>query len=139
MSPTHAVRSRRLARVGLALVAAVVVGLLGMHTLDAGASASVGPGQEHAAAAQPGAHHGADAQADPAEAVAGCATCEASGHLAMTAACMLLLLAVGLALTAPGLRPAWLHEPAPTVGGRPRLSSMPSRAPSLYALCISRT
>ncbi len=139
MGPEWAWRSTDLTRVVAGLVVAVVVGLLGMHTLDLGGTEA---GVAGATSERSGATHHAAAVSDDADAAStahGCATCEASGHLAMTAACVLLLLAVGLALTAPGIRPAWLHERAPAVDGRPPRSGMPSRAPSLHALCISRT
>ncbi|WP_313408368.1 DUF6153 family protein [Aeromicrobium sp.] len=142
--PEHAARAggvRRLVLGGL-LVAAVVVGLVAMHTLNLHGTAAA----QVPAAAQTHASHADDASAvhEPVvastDASGACEHCVAAGHLGMAMSCVLALLALLLVLVPPRLLPRWFHESVPT--GRLRLDPVSTAlpvAPSLHVLCISRT
>jgi hypothetical protein len=116
----------------IALTAALIVGLLAMHALDAPTAHA-----EPAAAVsvqETGAAHGHDAP--PAD--DGCPDC--GGHEAMLAmACVLALLVVSLMFLLPRAGISWgvvFGRAGPLmVVGRAVLS----RPPSLFVLCISRT
>ncbi|NYF18438.1 hypothetical protein HDC37_003302 [Microbacterium sp. AK009] len=120
----------------IALTAAVIVGLLAMHSLNTHTAAQTGHQATVATASVTvDDHHSGATVTDE-----GCADC-GSGHADMLAmACVLALLASVLLLAR--LRPSqvWLSvlpRPRPlsaALPGRPRL-----RPPSLTALCISRT
>jgi hypothetical protein len=134
----------------IGLTAAIIVGLLAMHSLNGHAetpgptpsaqhSASVAPHDPLSASAQHAdAHHataGGASTAQPAD-PEGCPDCGHTGMLAMT--CVLALLSVALLILLPRLGGGW----------RGRLRSAPMRAavaatfsrpPSLLVLSISRT
>ncbi|MFH7321704.1 DUF6153 family protein [Aeromicrobium sp. HA] len=138
----EAVRSRgriRFVLLGGLLVAGVIVGLLGMHTLNLhGTPAAQAPAVAHAAH-DVGEHLAADAVVPAAESPTSCVECAVGGHLGMAMACVLALLLVLLVLALPRLLPSWLHRPW-TVPARLDIAlPVLSRAPSLHALCISRT
>lgn len=127
------------------LVAAVVIGLLAMHTLNlhgtpaahapAAISASAtGADEAHHLAA--GMHESGGTASDLGPA---CTDCGGSDHLGMALACVLALLLVLLVLVPPRLLPGWMHiAPRPLLVAR-SIDRMLSRAPSLHVLCISRT
>lgn len=150
MGRRRAVHSALLA---VALVAGVILGLLGMHAFDAHGTAHSGSVAAHAMAtdgADAGTatvHAGADAAMGRVDAVAaatpahgsaadsGCASCGAGG---LAAACVLALLAGVLLLLLPR---SWTTPSALRVllDGTPPLGGVLSlRAPSLHVLCISR-
>lgn len=152
MAVTAATRSRKgsqgfLRRVMLGglLVAAVVLGLLAMHTLNLhGTAAAHAPAAISVATSDAeGAHHdalGAHESSGTASDPGGtCTDCGGGTHLGMAMACVLALLLVLLILVPPRLLPGWMH-----IALRPLLVArfidwLLSRAPSLHVLCISRT
>lgn len=141
------------ALLAVALVAGVILGLLGMHAFDAhgtahagsvgahamatdGADAGAATGHSHADAAMGRADDvAASASAHGSAADSGCVACGAGG---LAAACVLALLAGVLLLLVPR---SWttpsalrgLFDGTPPLGGVLSL-----RAPSLHVLCISR-
>jgi len=138
----EAVRIRRRVRhalLGGLLVAGVIVGLLGMQTLNLhGTPAAQVPAVAQSAHAV-GEHLAHDAIVPADQSPATCIECAVGGHLGMAMACVLALLLVLLVLALPRLLPSWLHR---SWVDRARLDvALPvlSRAPSLHALCISRT
>lgn len=72
---------------------------------------------------------------------AACPNCSVGDPMTMALGCTLALLFVALALALPRLLPRWLHRPALTRfdGRTPESSNSAGSAPSLTALCISRT
>ncbi|MBE7954636.1 hypothetical protein ILP86_09930 [Microbacterium sp. R1] len=127
------------------LVAAIVLGLLAMHTLNLhGTPAAHAPATISVAASDAvGAHHsaaGAHESGGTASDLGGtCADCGGSDHLGMAMACVLALLLVLLILAPPQLLPGWMHTaPRPLLVAR-FIDQLRSRAPSLHVLCISRT
>lgn len=158
MAPVAVTRSRRglpgLLRCvlfGGLLVAAVIAGLLAMHTLNLHGTPSA-----HAPAAISGtvadssethqgvAHHSSAGSHgftsgtahDPGDS---CADCGGGTHLGMAMACVLALLLALLVLVPPRMLPGWMHTaPRPLVVER-FIDRLLSRAPSLHVLCISRT
>ena len=127
------------------LVAAVIVGLLAMHTLNLhGTPAAHAPAVVSASVVDAGAaHHGAVGDHEPNGALgdpgASCADCGAGDHLGMAMACVLALLLVLLVLLPPRLLPGWMRTvPRPLLVWR-GIDRQVSRAPLLHVLCISRT
>ncbi|MFK3678895.1 DUF6153 family protein [Microbacterium sp. NPDC090218] len=130
---------------GALLVAAVILGLLGMHTLNLhGTAAADAPAAVAMSVADPASAHHGTAQAHTSGDSTGtaemsCAGCGTDDHSGMAMMCVLaLLLALGL-LIAPGVLRGWtgILRRSPlieTLAARP----LP-RAPSLHVLCISRT
>ncbi|AZS40285.1 hypothetical protein CVS54_01611 [Microbacterium oxydans] len=134
------------------LVAAIILGLLGMHTLNLHGTPSA---EAPAAVAMPvsdtattPAHHAAAphgaAQAHPSgnSTNAGdmsCAGCGSDDHAGMAMMCVLALLLALALVIAPGALRAW----ATTVFRSSPTGALTSRAlpqtPSLHVLCISRT
>lgn len=119
--------------------AAIIVGLMGMHTLASSHAPAMSSTAETTGATVPEGHHGA-ATAPVDDAGHGCVTCSPDGgHDALMVMCVLALLATVLLLLIPRLirgrpqqRAAWW--PVMFVA-RPA----PSRPPSLRELSISRT
>ena len=135
---------RRIMLGGL-LVAAVVTGLLAMHTLNLhGTPAAHAPATISVAASDAvGAHHsaaGAHESGGTASDLGGtCADCGSGDHLGMAMACVLALLLILLILVPPRLLRGWTRTlPRPSLVAR-FTDRMLSRAPSLHVLCISRT
>lgn len=130
---------------GGVLVAAVVAGLLAMHTLNLhGTPAAHAPAaMSVSAAGADEAHHlaaGTHESGGTASDLGGaCTDCGGGAHLSMAMACVLALLLVLLLLVPPRLLPGWMHlAPRPLfVAGF--IDKRLSRAPSLHVLCISRT
>ncbi|MFJ6531114.1 hypothetical protein [Microbacterium sp. NPDC091662] len=139
---------------GVLLVAAVILGLLGMHTLNLhGTAAADAPAAATSAAmtvSEPvSAHHGtaqesAPAQAHPSGSPSGtnamsCVGCGTDAHSGMAMMCVLALLLALVLLIAPGVLRGWtamlLCSPLLEVLAARALP----RAPSLHVLCISRT
>lgn len=139
---------------GALLVAALILGLLGMHTLnlhgtaaaDAPATAAV-TATASSSARQAVAHdsttHTAMAQAHPSGNTTGttemtCASCGTDDHASMAMMCLLALLLALVLLVAPGILRSW-----PGALFRSALTEVfTARAlppPSLHVLCISRT
>lgn len=121
----------------IALTAAVIVGLLAMHSLNTHSAADTGHQTTVTAAASSALddhHAGATASDEP------CADC-GGGHADMLAmACVLALLATVLLLARPrdGLR--WLSvRPRPGAVNLARRARPDLRPPSPTDLCISRT
>lgn len=150
MAPTAATspgtRLQRLTRrlaAGMFLPAAVVVGLLTMHTLTAPAATSPTIAAEATVRVDtPGQPAHALRGVNQAHTVAGvgCDGCSAPDHVSAAMACVLALLMALLVLTPPALAPRWMHPPKM----RRAATSQPAaadlrRPPSLHALCISRT
>ncbi|MCT1767344.1 DUF6153 family protein [Brevibacterium casei] len=158
MAPVAATHSRRGLRgllrcvlFGGLLVAAVIAGLLAMHTLNLhGTPSAHAPAALSVTVADSGeahqgvAHHssaGFDGLTsgtahDPG---GSCADCGGGTHLGMAMACVFALLLVLLALVPPRLLPGWMHiAPLPLLVER-FIDRLLSRAPSLHILCISRT
>ena len=127
------------------LVAAVIVGLLAMHTLNLhGTAAADSPASmTMSAAAAPGtAHHdtaGAHDSGAPADDRSmSCAGCAGDDHLGMATLCVLALLLILLLVIPPHALRGWASATL-----RPHLietlTARAPRAPSLHVLCISRT
>lgn len=130
---------------GVLLVAAVIVGLLAMHTLnlhgtasaDAPAAMSISaPGSADAP------HHAVeggtpgDTQGDRTLSCVGCGTDDHSGMAMM---CVLALLLVLLLLIPPRVLRAGTGTVLRTALPEIIVARLLSRAPSLHVLCISRT
>ncbi|MEA1261601.1 DUF6153 family protein [Microbacterium sp. STF-2] len=131
---------------GVLLVAAVILGLLGMHTLNLhGTAAADTPAAAISAAmtvSEPvSAHHGtAQVQAHPSGTTGmSCAGCGTDDHAGMAMMCVLALLLALVLLIAPGVLRGWtamlLRSPLLEV----LAARVLPRAPSLHVLCISRT
>lgn len=127
------------------LVAAVVLGLLAMHTLNLhGTPAAHAPAAISVSTSDAvGAHHGAAGSHESGGAASDlggtCTDCGGGDHLGMAMACVLALLLVLLVLVPPRLLPGWMHTvPRPLLVER-FIDRLLSRAPSLHVLCISRT
>ena len=158
MAPVAATHSRRglpgLLRCvlfGGLLVAAVIAGLLAMHTLNLhGTPSAHAPAALSVTVADSGeahqgvAHHSSAGSYGLTSGTAhdpggSCADCGGGTHLGMAMACVLALLLVLLALVPPRLLPGWMHTaPRPLLVER-FIDRLLSRAPSLHILCISRT
>lgn len=130
---------------GVLLVAAVIIGLLGMHTLNlhGTAAADTPAAMTMTAVESSSAHHGT-AQAHPTGSPAGaadmsCAGCSSDDHTGAAMMCMLALLLVLVLLIAPGVLRSW----SGTLFRSPLIEILTARvlprAPSLHVLCISRT
>lgn len=122
----------------IVVTAAIIVGLLAMHSLNTHTATDAGHPTTISAAADVAAddHHAGNTAADEP-----CADCGAGGHSDMlTLACVLALLATVLLLARPRGGSRWLSvlpRPKPIVTpAKPRSGTRP---PSLTALCISRT
>jgi len=126
------------------LVAAVIVGLLAMHTLNLhGTPVAHAPAVISVTATDADhTHHGAVSSHESsatADDPRGCADCGTGAHLGMAMACVLALLLALLVLVPPRLLPGWLSSrPRPALVVRV-VDRMRSGAPSLHVLCISRT
>lgn len=129
------------------LIAALIVGLLAMHTLNLHGAAAAHVPTSASSVEATGAVHDHDSAAHPAAqsasaghvaAAAICGEC-ATGGSGLAVACALILLFAGMLLLAPRTRGSW-WRPAPIAppSRNPR-SPVRSRAPSLEMLCISRT
>ena len=130
---------------GGVLVAAVVTGLLAMHTLNLhGTPVAHAPAAMSVSATDADeAHHlaaGTHESGGTASDLGGtCTDCGGGAHLSMAMACVLALLLVLLLLVPPRLLPGWMHlAPRPLFVAR-SIDRRLSRAPSLHILCISRT
>lgn len=139
------------------LVTAIIVGLLGMHTLnlhgtpaaDAPAAAAMSVGDTGAAASHhtavpAGAASHTAAQAHPSGGPTdtgdmSCAGCGTDEHAGMAMMCVLALLLALVLVFAPGVLRAWAASAfrSPLTGAL--TSRALPRAPSLHVLCISRT
>lgn len=130
---------------GVLLVAAVIVGLLAMHTLNLhGTAAAEAPASMSMAASEPAhaSHSPATAAASgdaQSERSVSCAGCSADDHSGMAMICVLALLLAMLLLIPPGV----LRRGPGTVLRTPLaevvLARLAPRPPSLHVLCISRT
>lgn len=140
---------------GVLLVAAVIVGLLGMHTVNLhGTAAADAPATVAMSVSEPAStHHGTAQVQTPAHAQpqthpsgsstsaadTSCAGCGTDDHAGMAMMCVLALLLALLLLIAPAALRRWsgaMFRPPFTDSVRARLLA---RAPSLHVLCISRT
>jgi hypothetical protein len=134
---------------GALLVAAVIAGLLAMHTLNLhGTPAAHTPAvsvsaADSGAAHQGGTHEGAarthvtsGSVHDPG---GSCAGCGSDGHLNTAMACVLALLVALLLLVPPRMLHGWLHVPSRPVSVIRLIGGVRPEAPSLHVLCISRT
>lgn len=129
---------------GVLLVAAVIVGLLAMHTLNLhGTAAADAPTTMSVSAAESdAAHHGpAPAHSSGGPTSAGdlsCAGCGTDDHAGMAMLCVLALLLVLLLLVPPSVLRGWtrtvIRDPLTTT-----VTGLLPRTPSLHVLCISRT
>ena len=123
------------------LVAAVIVGLLAMHTLNLhGTPAAHAPAIMVSATGTEGAHHSAggvhESGGSAGDLGSACTDCGSGDHLGMAMACVLALL---LILVPPRLLRGWTRTlPRSSLVAR-FTDRMLSRAPSLHVLCISRT
>lgn len=152
MAPVTATRSGRSSSSilrgllsGVLLVAAVIVGLLGMHTLNLhGTAAADTPAAVAMSAAESSSAHHGTAQAHPAGSPASAAEMSCAGrstddHAGMAMMCVLALLLVLVLLIAPGVLRGWpvplFRSPLTEI----LTSRVLPRAPSLHVLCISRT
>ena len=122
----------------IALIGAVIVGLLAMHSLHTHTAAETG---HHASMAADSSGMSTDSHAAATAAVDhGCADC-GSDHSSMFAmACVLALLATVLLLARPAAVRQWLAllpRPGPPAVSPPVIPDL--LPPSLTALCISRT
>lgn len=155
MAPTTAAQIRRGRRpllrsalLGGLLVAAVIAGLLAMHTFNLHGAL---PTRE--AVAAPLGHsgeihqvtdsHGAAVAQAPTggqthDPDASCASCGSGAHWGMAMTCVLALLLVIFDLLPPRRLPAWLHHPPRPLPRPPFTDRLLSRAPSLQVLCIIR-
>lgn len=130
---------------GVLLVAAVIVGLLGMHTLNLhGTAAADAPAAVSIAAAGPESGHHVGAPSHGSGDTSGaldtsCAGCGSDDHAGMAMMCVLALLLVLLILLPPRALRGWTANllPRPVAEGGTAL--LLPRAPSLHVLCISRT
>lgn len=152
MAPVTATRSGRSSSSilrgvlsGVLLVAAVIVGLLGMHTLNLhGTAAADTPAAVMTTDTESSSAHHGTAQAHPTGSPAGaadmsCAGCSTDDHAGMAMMCVLALLLVLALLIAPGVLRSW----SGTLLRSPLIEILTARflprAPSLHVLCISRT
>ncbi len=124
----------------IALIGAVIIGLLAMHSLNTHATAESGHhatmATDAAGASAVGDAHGATTVSAE-ESCADCGTSH-SGMLAM--ACVLALLATVLLLARPrGVQRGFALLPRPGPPAVPRAGSPGLHPPSLTVLCISRT
>lgn len=135
-------RSRTLTRTLLILIAvtaAIVAGLLAMHSLN---THPAGAGHADTVAAAPAdtGHHTGSAVAPDEAPAATCADCSGGGEMSWMT-CVLALL-VSLLLIARFHRGSWRGSP-PSVGALLSVllpaRARPLRPPSLTVLCISRT
>ena len=126
------------------LVAAVIVGLLAMHTLNLhGTPAAHAPAITVSATGTEGAHHSAggvhESGGSAGDLGSACTDCGSGDHLGMAMACVLALLLILLILVPPRLLRGWTRTlPRSSLVAR-FTDRMLSRAPSLHVLCISRT
>lgn len=130
---------------GVLLVAAVITGLLAMHTLNLhGTAAADAPGaismsagsaeSGHHAAPASSASHGSSGTPD-----ISCAGCSSDDHTGMATMCVLALLLLLLLLLPPRLRRGWVATLLPHPALEGGFARVIPRAPSLHVLCISRT
>ncbi|MEV8368309.1 DUF6153 family protein [Microbacterium sp. NPDC064584] len=121
----------------IAVTAAIIVGLLAMHSLNShtetAAPAAAAPMHEHGTANPGVVDHGTTQPATDGD----CADC--GGHASMLAmACVLALLIVSLLLFLPRVGISWgaALRAGPALTAR---AAVLTRPPSLLVLCISRT
>lgn len=152
MAPVAATRTGRSFRsvfrgvlLGVLLVAAVIVGLLAMHTLNLhGTAAADAPAAMSMAAPGP-AHSSHDTAAGPASGDTqgdrgmSCAGCTTDDHSGMAMICVLALLLVMLLLAPPRLLRRGPGTVLRTPLAETHLARLLPRPPSLHVLCISRT
>lgn len=136
----------RFVLLGGLVVAAVIAGLLAMHTLNLhgtpaaqAPAAAVSVAEVHQGVADhstAGSHGSSGTAHDPG---GSCTDCGSDGHLSMAMACVLALLLVLLVLVPPRMLPGWMHlRHRPVLAAR-YIDRILPRAPSLHVLCISRT
>lgn len=134
------------------LVAAIIPGLLAMHTLNLhGTPSAHAPAALSATVADSGephqgvAHH--SSAGSPGLTTSGtahdrggsCVDCGGDDHLGMAMTCVLALLLALLVLVPPRLLPEWMHTAPRRFLVKRFIDRLLSRAPSLHLLCISRT
>ncbi|MCK8477836.1 DUF6153 family protein [Microbacterium aurugineum] len=130
---------------GVLLVAAIIIGLLGMHTLNlhgtaaADAPAAAAISVDHAATVHHGVMQASSAGSPTDTTQMSCAECGTDDHVGIAMICVLGLLLALVLLLAPSLLRGWL----PSLLQSRILPSFRAqalrRAPSLHVLCISRT
>ncbi len=131
----------RLVLRGVLLTAALVVGLLAMHTLDLhGTSAAHASGVSTVSkSVVADVHEHGLPESEPAVAGEGGVDRGLAGHAGVAAACVLALLLAFLLLVPPRLLPRWFQSRQrfrSRAGAAPRRILSP---PSLQQLCVSRT
>jgi hypothetical protein len=136
LRPQAAVLRRMLLTV--AAVAAIIVGILAMHSLSGDSHHTAAPGVVTASAS----HHAAPIAmpgADPSSAETTCdGGCEPD-HAMGLAECILALLIVVIMLMPPGSLQVWARMSLGLIRILPRGALAPRRPPSLHRLSISRT
>lgn len=129
--------------VGGVLVAAVIVGLLAMHTLNLHGTTSAHAPAAISISVTDSAHHSASGMHESGGSASdlgpACTDCGTNGHLGMAMACVLALLLILIVLVPPRLLPRWMHAVSRSVLRIDAAPRVMSRAPSLHVLCISRT
>ncbi|PKQ35402.1 MAG: hypothetical protein CVT61_06260 [Actinobacteria bacterium HGW-Actinobacteria-11] len=138
---------------GVLLVAAIIVGLIGMHTLnlhgtaaaDAPAAAAISGGHpasisgEHPASVQHGIMQAPPAGSPTDTTQMSCPACGTDDHVSMAMMCVLGLLLALVLLLVPSLIRGWLQPLLQSRFLRSFRAQALPRAPSLHVLCISRT
>lgn len=136
-------RSRTVTRTLLMLIAitaAIVAGLLAMHSLNTHPADAVHADTVATAPADTGSHHTDASPAPEGAPVSGCADCSGGGDMSWMT-CVLALL-VTLLVVARFHRGSWQGSTPYTVSLLAAISparARPLRPPSLTILCISRT
>lgn len=127
------------------LVAGVVLGLVGMHTLNLhGTAAAEAPaavsasGSDHAGAHAVGMSSHESGQ-ESAGGEMSCAGCGTDDHAGMAMVCVLALLLLLLLVGPPHLLREWTRVAVRSTLGRDASVTILPRGPSLHVLCISRT
>lgn len=140
---SHSVFRRVL--LGVLLVAAVIVGLLAMHTLNLhGTPAADTPSAMSMAASDPApaSPHAADGHGSGSsqdERSMSCAGCGTDDHSGMAMMCVLALLLVLLLLVPPRVLRGGAGTVPRTAPAEILIARLLPRPPSLHVLCISRT
>lgn len=126
-------------------MAAVIVGLLGMHTLNLhGTAAAEAPAAVSFADAGAESGHHVSAASHGSGDTSGaldtsCAGCSSDDHAGMAMMCVLALLLFLLILLPPRLLRGWTANLLPRPVAEGSTAQPRPRAPSLHVLCISRT
>ena len=127
------------------LVAGVVLGLVGMHTLNlhgtaaAEAPAAVSASDPGHAEAHPAGMTSHEVGQESAGGQMSCAGCGTDEHAGMAMVCVLALLLLLLLVAPPHLLREWTRVAVRSPLGRDAFLSILTRGPSLHVLCISRT